>query len=188
MAVHTAAHAAPSNPLRMKQIGLWLFILSESFLFSALISGRYYILGLDKPPELNQTLGFAITTVLLLSSLTAYRAEMFASFGRRTDLRWSLLATIVLGVLFVGGVAVEWSEAFLHFPPGSAFGTLFFSLTGLHAFHVLSGMAVLLVVYNQVRRGSYGQGDTWGVEGAVKYWHFVDVAWVFIYPTLYLVG
>lgn len=187
MSAATVAHAHPSR-LRINQLGLWLFIISESFLFAALLSSRYYILGLYRPPELNQPLGLGITTVLLLSSLSAYRAEMSASWGDRAGFRNSLLATIGLGLVFLVGVGIEWREAFHFFPPNTAFGTLFFTMTGVHAFHVLSGLTLLLLVYLNGRRGRYTPESYWPVEGGIKYWHFVDVAWVFIYPTLYLVA
>jgi cytochrome c oxidase subunit 3 len=187
MSATTAVHHHPSR-LRINQLGLWLFILSESFLFAALLSSRYYILGLDRPSELNQPLGLALTTVLLFSSLSAYRAEMFASIGRTGSFLGHLLLTVVLGFAFLVGVGVEWSEAFHHFPPQTAFGSLFFTMTGVHAFHVLSGLILLLFVYGRGRRGRIGPGNYWPVEASIKYWHFVDVAWVFIYPTLYLVA
>ena len=94
----------------------------------------------------------------------------------------------MLGVLFLAGVGYEWAEAFKHFPPGTGFGTLFFTMTGVHAFHVLTGLIALAAVFWVGRRGQFTSGNSWPVEGAVKYWHFVDVAWVFIYPALYLVN
>ncbi len=187
MTTTALAHAIPSR-LRINRLGLWLFIISECFLFAALLSSRYFILGLYRAPELNQPLGLAITTILLLSSLTAYSAEMSAAAGNQAGFRRYLLATLGLGVLFLVGVGVEWSEAFHFFPPQTAFGTLFFSMTGVHAFHVVSGLLVLLLVYVHGRRHPYSATSYWPVEGGAKYWHFVDVAWVFIYPTLYLVG
>lgn len=187
MSAATAGHARVGR-LRINQVGLWLFFISESFLFAALLSSRYYLQGVNRPPELNQALGLAITTVLLLSSLSAYRAEMSVAFGERRRFLRNILATIVLGGLFLVGVVVEWAEAFPHFPPQNGFGTLFFTLTGTHAAHVLSGVVLLLLVYLKGRRGRYTPANYWGVEGAVKYWHFVDLVWVFIYPTLYLVG
>lgn len=168
--------------------GLWLFIVSESFLFSAFLTARFYMLGFFRPPELNQLLGLAITSVLLTSSLTAYRAESSIAFGDRPRFLRNTLATILLAALFLVGVAVEWREAFHFFPPQTRFGTAFFSLTGLHALHVLSGVVLLVFVHLHGRAGRYGPSDYWPVEGAVKYWHFVDVAWVFIYPALYLVA
>ena len=172
--------------LAINRLGLWLFIISESFLFAAVISARYYLQGLHRPDELNQPLGLAITAVLLLSSLSAYRAETAGAHGDQVGLRRSLLATIGLAVIFLVGVAIEWAEGFHLFPPSTGFGTVFFSLTGLHAFHVLTGTVVLALVYRASRDGRFGPGNNWPVEGAVKYWHFVDVVWVFVYPTLYL--
>ncbi|HXH08897.1 MAG TPA: cytochrome c oxidase subunit 3 [Alphaproteobacteria bacterium] len=188
--MHTpqVAHYERYSRLFINRLGLWLFIVSESFLFAALLASRYYLLGVYRPHELNQPLGLVISVVLLASSLSAYRAEMSAAYDDQRGLRSNLLATIGLGALFLVGVAIEWYEAFHYFPPDTAYGTIFFTLTGTHAFHVFSGMLVLLLVYLQARRGRFNAKNYWGVEGAVKYWHFVDVAWVFIYPTLYLVS
>lgn len=177
-----------SSRLTLNRVGLWLFLLSETFLFAALISSRYYLQGLERPDSLNQPLGLAITMVLLLSSLSAYRAEMSSAYGDQVRFKRNILITIGLGVLFLAGVGIEWKEAFAHFPPNSGFGTLFFTMTGIHAFHVLSGLIVLAVIYGLGRDGRFVEGNYWGVEGSVKYWHFVDVAWVVIYPTLYLVN
>ena len=189
MATHTSPQARrqPSS-LAINRIGLWLFLLSESFLFAAIISTRYFLRGLDRPDDLNQALGLGITLVLLLSSLSAYRAEMSSAHGDQKGFVRNILVTLVLGIVFVVGVGIEWAEAFKHFPPSTGFGTIFFTMTGIHAFHVLTGLAALAVVFGLGRKGRFTTGSYWGVEGAVKYWHLVDVAWVFIYPTLYLVN
>jgi heme/copper-type cytochrome/quinol oxidase subunit 3 len=81
-------------------------------------------------------------------------------------------------------------EAFQHpaLWPSSAYGTVLFTLTGVHATHVLTGVLALLFVYFRTRNADSVAQNQWAVEGAVKWWHFVDVAWVFIYPVLYLVG
>ena len=179
---------AARGSLYRKRLGLWLFIVSECYLFLAFLSARYYLLGVHRPPELNQTLGLVISGALLLSSLTAYRAECSAEHGDIPGLLRNTAATIVLALLFLVGVGMEWVEAFGFFPPSQAFGTVFFSLTGLHALHVISGTVLLALVYWNGRRGRYTPDNMWGVEASVKYWHFVDIAWVFIYPTLYLVS
>lgn len=185
---HAATERLTARELYNGRLGLWLFIVSEAALFSAFISARYLNLGTSRPQELNQLLGLAITGVLLLSSLTAYRAETCIAHGDRRGLLRNVLLTILLAGVFLVGVVIEWTEAFHFFPPSTRYGTSFFSLTGLHGLHVLSGAVLLVGVYLHGRRGRYGPEDYWPVEGVVKYWHFVDVAWVFIYPTLYLVG
>ena len=189
VAVERVAHhddLAPRARLSTNRFGLWLFMASETFLFAAAIAARYYLLGFEKPEELNQPLGLAITSILLLSSLTAYLAEASIATDDQRGFRRFTMATVLLGMVFLGGVAYEWSEAFDHFPPQSPFGTVFFTLTGLHAFHVLSGVLALTAVWHVGGDGRWNAEAHWPVEGAVKYWHFVDVVWVFVYPTLYL--
>lgn len=188
---YAAGHAAAiehheENRRAMNQLGLWLFFISESFLFAALLAARFYLAGVDKPAELNQFLGLIITSVLLLSSFTAYRAEVAIAHGDRAGFLRNLLATIIMGAVFVVGVGFEWGTA--EFSRREPYGTAFFSMTGLHASHVISGVAMLALVFVRGLRGHFSPEDYWGVEGTIKYWHFVDVVWVFFYPALYLVG
>jgi len=183
-AAHSRAEAA-YRP-RANKLGLWLFIASETFLFGALISAAFITSGTDKPEHLNQPLALVLTGVLLLSSISAFTAEVsIATDNRRRFLRFTSV-TIGLGILFLVGVVFEWREGLEFFPPGTVFGTSYFTLIGLHAFHVLTGVLALGAVWNLGRQGHFGSQDYWGVEGVVKYWHFVDLAWVVIYPTLYL--
>jgi cytochrome c oxidase subunit 3 len=149
---------------------------------------RFFLQGTYRPEELSQTLGLIITSILLLSSLSAYQAEVAISRGDQKLFLRNTLVTILLGVVFFAGVVFEWSQALEHFPPETGFGTVFFSMTGMHAFHVLSGLFLLLILYFNGRKGKYSQEDHWSPEAIIKYWHFVDVVWVFFYPALYLVG
>lgn len=183
-------HGGPAEATRARanRLGIWLFFASESFLFAAVISARFFVLGTDRPPELNQPLGLAISLVLLLSSLMAYRAEVSIAFGDRPAFLRNVAATLGLGALFMAGVALEWKEGLEFFPPSTLFGSAFFTLIGLHAFHVLTGMLGLGAIWWLGRKRRFSPDDYWGAEGVIKYWHFVDLAWVFIYPTLYLVS
>jgi len=185
----TAAVETLTYQIYSRRLGLWLFLLSDSIVFATLIGARFYMQGTHRPPEVNQPLGLALTTILLLSSFLANRADVSIAHGDRPAFVRNLLFTILLGVVFlVLVVAVEWPEA-LHFaPPSTGFGTALFSLTGLHATHVLSGVIVLLLALRKGLHGGYTPDDHFGAEGSIIYWHFVDLAWVFIYPTLYLVG
>jgi heme/copper-type cytochrome/quinol oxidase subunit 3 len=163
-----------------------MFIFSECFLFAAFLSARYYSTGTERPDELNQKLALAVTIVLLLSSVSAYMAETAIRFGNRRYFLISLGVTLLMGALFLVGVSFELHEATLHYPPETPYGSSYFMLIGLHAFHVVTAMFALAIVWILGFRGYFGANDYWGVEGTVKYWHFVDLAWVFIYPTLYL--
>ena len=179
------AHEEANRP-EMNRLGLWLFFLSETFLFAALASARFYIAGADRPEHLNQALGLGITSILLLSSFCAYRAEVAMAHGRRKEFFQFLLATIALGLVFGGGVAYEWSTA--EFSISEPYGTAFFTMTGLHASHVISGIAILALVGVHAAKGNFSSDSYWGIEAGIKYWHFVDIVWVFFYPILYLIS
>lgn len=181
-----SAAEAPRARLRINRVGLWLFILSESVLFAGLAMVRFSILGTYTHEDLSQLTGLVITAILLLSSLTAYTAERSMSDGDDVRTRRFLAATIGLGLIFTLGVAFEWYEALEAFPPSTPFGSVFFTMTGLHAFHVITGLVIIAIVYGRVRRGDL-ETRAWPVEASVKYWHFVDVVWVFFYPVLYLI-
>lgn len=182
------AHGSATQRLRVNRLGLWLFILSESMLFIGILVARFVLRGTHVPAEADQNIALAITIILLASSYTAYRAEAAAAAGDNEGLRRFLMLTVVLGLVFVVGVGFEWREGFHAFPPTSAFGTVFFTMTGLHAFHVITGLLFFWTTAIGARQGRYSADDHWPVEAAVKYWHFVDVVWVFFYPALYLVG
>ncbi|MBI4675907.1 MAG: heme-copper oxidase subunit III [Chloroflexi bacterium] len=185
----TTAIAELKYQIYNRRLGLWLFMLSDSMVFLALLAARYYMQGTHRPPEVNQPLGLVLTSILLASSFFANRADASIAHGDRAAFLRHIGITIVLGVAFlILVVAVEWPEA-LHFaPPSTGYGTALFSLTGLHATHVLSGVIVLLFALLKGKRGGYTAEDHFGAEGSIIYWHFVDLVWVFIYPTLYLVG
>ena len=172
------------------RLGLWLFILSDGFVFAGLLVSRFNLLGMERP-HLNQTLGLAVTAVLLISSFFMNRAETSMAHGDRKSFLINTMITIILGAAFVAGVVgVEWRLAAEEGVTASANagGAIFYMMTGMHAFHVLTGVIFLLIVFNNARRGLYSEEKHWGVEAATVYWHFVDVVWIFFYPALYLIG
>ena len=169
------------------RLGLWLFIISDSFVFGGLLVSRFYLLG-NHRPHLEQWLGLVVTSVLLISSFFMNRAEVQISLGNRRGFASSLIITMVLGIAFlIGVVGVEWQMA--PFGPGDGVeGAVFYMMTGMHAFHVLTGVIFLAIVLRNGLRGKYTAERHWGVEAAANYWHFVDVVWIFFYPALYLIG
>jgi cytochrome c oxidase subunit 3 len=172
--------------LRNNRLGLWLFFISEVFLFGRLLVARFYLWG-NTRPNLDQTLGLVITSILLLSSFFMNRAETAIAHDDRRTFLESLIITALLGVIFlIGVVGFEWGG---HIKPSDgAFGAVLYGMTGMHALHVLSGIVFILIVWNLGRKGNYSAERHWGVEACAMYWHFVDLVWVFFYPALYLIG
>lgn len=188
-----AHHELPyAERLKNNRLGLWLFFLSEAFMFGGLLVSRFYLWrGLR--PELDQALGLALTSLLLVSSFFMNRAEMAIAHDDRKEFLRSSLITAFLGTLFLlGVVGLEWG---LFLPEGphvhpwdGAFGAVLYGMTGMHALHVLTGVIFILIVWNNGRKGHYSAEQHWGVEACAIYWHFVDLVWVFFYPALYLIG
>ena len=173
--------------LATNRLGLWLFIISDAFVFAGLLIARFYLLG-DTRPELEQTLGLVVTSMLLVSNFFMNRAETALAHGDRKAFLNGTLITLILGVLFlVGVVGVEWQLAPFG-PADGVAGSMFYTMTGFHAFHVLTGVIFLFVVYRNGRNGHYTPDEHWAVEACAVYWHFIDVVWIFFYPALYLIG
>lgn len=198
---HHDSHDMPyPQQLRANRLGLWLFFLSELFLFGALLSARFY-LWQGQRPSLSQEVGLVATIVLLVSSLFVYRGETAMEHGDRAKFLSSYLWGSILGMVFLVSVVVmEWNifgleasiagvELFGHLSlDDGVFAGIFFAMTGMHALHVLTGVTFLMLAWNHGRKGGYSQEKHWGVEATALYWHYVDVVWVFFYPALYLIG
>jgi len=179
--------------LGTSRMGLWLFLLSDSFIFGGLFVSRFNLLGLNRLPLSpdSQFIALSITSVLLLSSFFMNRAEASMEHGDRRGFLLGIVLTILLGIGFLAGVVgVEWPSAISAgvTPSSNAAGAIFFVMTGMHAFHVLTGVVFLSIVLRNGSRGLYSADKHWAVESAAVYWHFVDVVWVFFYPALYLIG
>jgi len=186
MASHTVADSYQSK-LQRNRLGLWLFIISDSFVFIGLFVTRFVLLPGTRP-ELSQGLGFIITSMLLISSFYMNRAEIEMRHGNRKGFLRAILVTLVLGTIFlIGVVGVEWQIAPFGASDGAE-GAVFYVMTGFHAFHVLTGVIFLFIVWNNGRRGHYSAEEHWAVEAVAVYWHFIDVVWIFFYPALYLIG
>jgi cytochrome c oxidase subunit III len=180
-------HESFAYKLATNRIGLWLFLLSDFFIFGGLLLSRVNLLGLTRP-ELNQYLGLTVSLILIFSSVFAYFGETYMQQGNRKGFLICYSVTITLGILFlIGVVGVEWRIA--PFGPGdSIVGAVFYIMTGFHAFHVLSGVIFMIIVLRNGLRGLYSPEKHWAIEASAVYWHFVDVVWFLFYPALYLIG
>ncbi len=183
---HAAVYEGGYTRLQINRMGLWFFIISEAFMFLALHFYRFLALGTYKPEGVNVILGLFLTAILLASSVFASQAEKAIARGDQKGLERNLLITMGLGLFFVLMVVYEWSVAFAHFPPSTPFGSIFFFRTGTHVLHLLSGIVILARVYLAARRGAYSAESHWGVTAGVLYWHFVDVVWLSVFLSLYV--
>ena len=179
------------------RMGLWLFFVSEIFLFGGLLAARFYLWqenGITTRPPSDQFIGLFVTIVLLVSSISMATGETALEHGDRRTFLTCMIITFVLGLAFLLGVMVfEWGL----FPSfyeghvtvsGDKYGAVLFLMTGMHAFHVLTGLAFIFIAWNLGRKGHFSAERHWGVEACAIYWHFVDLVWIFFYPALYLIG
>jgi cytochrome c oxidase subunit 3 len=181
------AHSDPRYRLMNNRLGLWLFLISDSFVFGALFITRFYLLG-NTRPHLEPMVGLVVTVVLITSSFFMNRGETHMRNGNVKGFLQNTFITLLLGILFIiGVVGVEWRIAPFG-PADGAQGAVFYIMTAYHAFHVFTGVIFLLVILSNGRKGVYTKDKYWGVEACAIYWHFVDVVWIFFYPALYLIG
>jgi heme/copper-type cytochrome/quinol oxidase subunit 3 len=185
----------PDTGLTSPKLGIWLFLASEVMLFGSLFSS-YVLLRTGAPywPDQSATLNVPLATlntvILISSSVTMVMAWAAAASGQLSRYRLCMGLTLVGGALFLVVKAIEYGEKFSHglYPSTNNFLALYFTLTGLHAIHVIAGMAVNAYLLGPGTR--MWTRDrlrfTNRVEIAGIYWHFVDVVWIFLFPVLYL--
>jgi cytochrome c oxidase subunit 3 len=213
---HTAAHH-PSLAHHFENLeeqreaatlGMWCFLVTEVLFFGGLFL-TYTLYRAWYPDafaaashEMLIWAGTINTVVLITSSLTMALAVHAAQTGNRRALLGFLVATMVLGVAFLGIKAFEYRTGFLegHFPgPGFRFeakyfqhAQIFFSLyylmTALHAVHMIIGLGIMGVMLWMSWRGTINADYYNPIEISGLYWHFVDIVWIFLFPLLYLIG
>ena len=172
------------------KIGIWWFLASEVMVFGGLI-GTYILARLGssgwsaESAHLSAPMAAINTFVLLTSSMTMVLAFAAVERGDQKGLRMFLLLTILLGLAFLGIKAHEYrSHISAGFAPATgAFWSYYYTMTGLHALHVLAGIITNAILFGAARRG-LAAGHR--VELAGLYWHFVDIVWIFLFPLLYL--
>lgn len=181
---HDAAVATPGRERDMKRFGLALFLLAEGVTFITLFSIRFLLTGVERPDELNQLLAGALTGLMLLSALPALEALRAAGRGDAEALRTNLLLTLLIGALLLVGIAWEWAG--VEIPAASRYGSVFFTVLGVHAAHVAAGVAVLAGLAVSADLGRFTPQRHFPVEAGVIFWLFVVAAWVLLYAIFYL--
>jgi len=197
MSVITSSLAEPpvvwKLPYRGK-VGMACLIVAESAIFTIFVVAYLFYAGKSftgpTPKEVLETPIF-FTICLLSSSATIHLALKFLERGRRGGFLSLWFITIVLGVLFMYGTAHEWHR--LIYEHGltistNLFGTTYYSLVGLHAFHVTAGLLMLTIVLVFGLAGRVGPEQSARVDVLSMYWHFVDVVWVVVFTVVYVLG
>jgi len=172
-------------------LGMFLFIASEVMLFGSFFTAYFFVRvvnGYPWPPP-----GFHLpvfvaginTAILVTSSFTMHWALQSIKRGNRSGLQAGLVLTFLMGLSFLLTQILEYAR--IGFAPrDNAFTTVFFSLTGLHGAHVFVGLNLLLFASIRSFRGHFSPEQHLGVEIPGIYWHFVDVMWIVVYTTVYL--
>jgi heme/copper-type cytochrome/quinol oxidase subunit 3 len=193
-AMPSIAPALPRLLAGPRSTGWWgvvLLIANEAALFGALLTAYFYLrfsapawpLGGIDPPSLALP---AVNTVLLISSSVAVAwAEHGVTHGHTWRLRLGLAAGFLLGAAFLAIQLFEYSrETFT--PQTNAYGSLFYTITGLHGLHVLAGLVMLAVIQLRAWLGHFDRQRYLGVQAVALYWHFVDVVWLFVFSIVYV--
>ena len=215
---HSAAHPAHlahhfdtvEQQRESSSLGMWVFLAQEVMFFGGLFLAYTIYRHEDEATfaaasrELELFWGTVNTVVLLTSSLTMALAVHAAKSSQSRQFQLFLIATLILGSVFIGIKGMEYHHKYVHhLMPlaglpfewhGSSAGhaelffNLYFLMTGVHALHMLIGLGILIVLLLKASRGGLLGDSSAPVHVTGLYWHFVDVVWVFLFPLLYLIG
>ena len=193
---HDEHHGPPpanrSSRVEPSLLGMLLFIISEVMIFGAFFTAYFFIrvVNGDEWPaagtELPKLIAGINTAILISSSFTLHWAETALKADNRFGFQAGMFSTFMLGATFL---FVQINE-YVHIgfaPQDTAQGSIFYGLTGLHGAHVAIGLTLLAFVNIRGFRGHYSATEHRGVEVPGIYWHFVDVMWIIVYTTVYII-
>ena len=191
---HGPPEANQSSRIDRQTLGIYLFIITEAMLFGAFFASYFFLRVVANhgpwPPdgfELPVAVAGVNTAILISSSFTVHWALESIKRGNRRGMMMGLAATWMLGATFL---FIQINE-YVHLGFSArdlAFGSIFYGLTGLHGAHVFVGLVLLSFASIRAFRGHFGPKaeDHLGVEVPGIYWHFVDVMWLIVYTTVYI--
>jgi cytochrome c oxidase subunit 3 len=184
-----AHHSSRIDP---QLLGILLFIISEAMLFGSFFTAYFFVRVVQNapvwPPE---PFDFPVavagmnTAILVTSSFTMHYALRSIKRGNRVGLQVGLAVTFLMGAVFLGTQINEYFKAGFAISDG-AFASVFYGLTGLHGAHVFVGLTLLGISNMRTLRGHFTPDAHMGVECTGIYWHFVDIMWIIVYTTVYL--
>ena len=190
---HGPPVANQSSRVDARVLGMLLFIGSEVMLFGAFFTMYFFVRVVSNfyeewpppPYEFPKYVALVNTCILVTSSFTIHWALQSIKRGNRSGLIGGLVLTLMLGSTFLITQLVEYAR--IGFAPHTgAFASCFFGLTGLHGAHVFVGLTILFFMTLRSVRGHFSAEHHHGVEIGGIYWHFVDVMWIVVYVTVYI--
>jgi cytochrome c oxidase subunit III len=189
-----ATYEGEWRPPYRGRVAMFALITGESALFTIFVVAYLFYIGKSlSGPTPQQVLEVPIfgTICLLSSSLTIWLAERAIARNRLNTFALWLGFTICLGLIFLGGTAIEWHK--LIYRDGltistNLFGTTYYSLVGLHATHVIIGLAMLTTLFLFTIARRVGQQHAERIAVLAMYWHFVDAVWVVVFTVVYILG
>ncbi len=192
---HEEHHGPPpahrSSRVEPQLLGMMLFIISEIMVFGGFFTAYFFIRVAQGNPwpahgtKLPVGVAGMNTAILVSSSFTIHWAETCIKKGNRFGFKAGMLLTFLLGCSFLFIQINEYANIGFA-PQDGAQQTIFFSLTGLHGAHVFIGLLLLLFVTIRAFRGHYSPEEHRGVNVPGIYWHFVDIMWLVVYTTVYI--
>ena len=199
-AMHHDDHHGPptanqSSRVDARTLGMLLFIGSEIMLFGSFFAAYFFVrvvnpgASTEWPPppyEFPVFVAGVNTCILVTSSFTMHWALQSIKRGERKGFLAGMVLTFLMGLAFLCTQLIEYLNVGFNTGDG-AFASVFFGLTGLHGAHVAIGLSLLLMVIIRGFRGHYSPEHHHGVELPGIYWHFVDVMWIVVYSTVYLI-
>ncbi|MGZ5342708.1 MAG: cytochrome c oxidase subunit 3 [Solirubrobacterales bacterium] len=192
---HGPPEAHHSSRMDRQTMGILLFIISEVMLFGAFFASYFFLRVVandgpwpPEPFELPVAVAGMNTAILVSSSFTMHWALESIRAGNKLGLRMGLVSTVLLGATFLFIQLNEYVHVGFSARDG-AFGSIFYGLTGLHGAHVFVGLMLLSIATLRAFRGHFGPDaeDHLGVEIPGIYWHFVDVMWIIVFTTVYVI-
>lgn len=192
--VSVAAPEAEVARIPNGKVGLWLFLSSEIMFFSGLI-GAYVVYRYANPEAfsnpifpLSWPLALLNTVILITSSVTMVFAVKGAQEQDVAKMRKFLMLTMLCALGFCVVKAIEYGSKFSHgiYPETSLFYSCYFTMTGIHAVHVILGLLPMFFFWWKGKDGRYTTPGNCTIESLGLYWHFVDLVWIYLFPLLYL--
>lgn len=198
---HPIEEEVTSTGIPHDKMGMWVFLCSEVMFFTGLI-GSYIVLRFASPlwPQPSTVLNIPLTAmntfILICSSVTMVQALAAADRGDLSKMKLFLSLTLLFGAIFISIQGVEYwkllHEHTTHYPNGfnphaSLFGSVFFTTTGFHGFHVFCGVVCMAYMTGKAFLGKLTKEHHQGIETLGLYWHFVDLVWIVLFTIIYLI-